>query len=58
MRLQDYRNVTGRFEASARWAIWRGLGLFASYTNANSRLDSRPGYEIDGFAVTLEYAFW
>jgi hypothetical protein len=49
---------TGRFEASARWAIWRGLGLYASYTNANSRLDSRPGYEIDGFTVTLEYAFW
>ena len=50
--------VTGRFEASARWAIWRGLGLYAAYTNANSRLDSRPGYEIDGFIVTLEYAFW
>ena len=49
---------TGRFEASARWAMWRGLGLYASYTNSNSRLDSRPGYEIDGFVVTLEYAFW
>lgn len=50
--------VTGRVEASARWAIWRGLGLSAAYTNANSRLDSRPGYEIDGFTVTLDYFFW
>jgi hypothetical protein len=50
--------VTGRVEASARWAIWRGLGLYAAYTNANSRLDSRPGYEIDGFTITLDYFFW
>jgi hypothetical protein len=50
--------VTGRFEAYARWAIWRGLGLSAGYTNANSRLDSRPGYEIDGYYVTLDYYFW
>lgn len=49
---------TGRFEASARWAVWRGLGLSAGYTNSNSRLDSRPGYEIDGFYVTLDYWFW
>jgi tetratricopeptide (TPR) repeat protein len=50
--------VTGRIEASARWSIWRGLGLSAGYTNSNSRLDSRPGYEIDGFYVTLDYFFW
>ena len=50
--------VTGRFEASGRWAMWRGLGLSAGYTNSNSRLDSRPGYEIDGFYVTLDYLFW
>jgi tetratricopeptide (TPR) repeat protein len=49
---------TGRFEASATWAIYRGLALSAGYTNANSRLDSRPGYEIDGFYVTLDYLFW
>ncbi len=49
---------TGRFEASATWAIYRGLGLSAGYTNANSRLDSRPGYEIDGFYITLDYLFW
>lgn len=49
---------TGRIEASARWAIWRGLGLSAGWTNSNSRLDSRPGYEIDGFYVTLDYLFW
>ena len=49
---------TGRFEASASWNIWRGLGISAGYTNANSRLDSRPGYEIDGFYVTLDWMFW
>lgn len=50
--------LTGRFEASASWDIWRGLALTAGYTNANSRLDARPGYEIDGFYVTLGYLFW
>lgn len=50
--------LTGRFEASASWDIYRGLALTAGYTNANSRLDSRPGYEIDGFYVTLGYLFW
>jgi hypothetical protein len=49
---------TGRFEASASWNIWRGLGMSAGYTNSNSRLDSRPGYEIDGFYVTLDWMFW
>jgi len=50
--------LTGRFEASATWDIWRGLNLAAGYTNANSRLDNRPGYEIDGFYITLGYLFW
>jgi hypothetical protein len=30
----------------------------AGYTNANSRLDGRPGYEIDGFYVTVDWLFW
>jgi Flp pilus assembly protein TadD len=46
---------TGRFELSGSWSIWRGLGLTAGYTNSTSRLDSRPGYDIDGFYVTLGY---
>ena len=50
--------LTGRFELSATWSIWRGLSLAAGYTNSNSRLDNRPGYEIDGFYVTLGYLFW
>jgi tetratricopeptide (TPR) repeat protein len=49
---------TGRWELSASWNIWRGLGLSAGYTNSNSRLDSRPGYEIDGFYVTLDWMIW
>ncbi len=49
--------LTGRIEASASWDIWRGLALSAGYTNANSRLDARPGYEIDGFYITLGYSF-
>lgn len=48
----------GRFEISASWAIWHGLGLTAGYTNANSRLNDRPGYNVDGFYVTLGYLFW
>ncbi len=50
--------LTGRVEVSASWDIYRGLALTAGYTNANSRLDARPGYEIDGFYVTLGYLFW
>jgi tetratricopeptide (TPR) repeat protein len=48
----------GRFELSASWSVWRGLGLTAGYTNSTSRLDSRPGYDIDGFYVTVGYLFW
>lgn len=49
---------TGRFELSASWAVWHGIGLSAGYTNATSRLDDRPGYDIDGFYVTVDYLFW
>jgi hypothetical protein len=46
---------TGRFELSASWSVWRRLGLTAGYVNSTSRLDSRPGYNIDGFYITLGY---
>lgn len=46
---------TGRFEASASFAITRGLSLTAGYYSSTSRLDSREGYAADGFYLTLDY---
>jgi len=45
----------GRFEISATAALHRRLALTAGYYNSNSRLDSREGYQADGFYLTLDY---
>jgi tetratricopeptide (TPR) repeat protein len=46
---------TGRIEASLTAGLWRGVTLTAGYFNSNSRLDSREGYQADGFYLTLGY---
>jgi hypothetical protein len=45
----------GRFEASASAALHARVTLTAGYYNSNSRLDSREGYQADGFYLTLDY---
>lgn len=43
--------ATGSFEASASWRAARYLEFRAGYYNSRSRLDTRSGYESDGFFV-------
>ncbi len=47
--------TAGSFEASASWAVWRGLGLTAGYYKSDSRVTSREGYQADGFYITVDY---
>lgn len=44
----------GSFDASATWRAARYLSLRAGYYNSRSRLDTRSGYESDGFYVGVE----
>jgi hypothetical protein len=45
----------GRFEVSGAFVLHRRLSLNAGYYSSDSRLDSREGYQADGFYIALEY---
>jgi tetratricopeptide (TPR) repeat protein len=45
----------GRFEASGSFVVHRRVALTAGYYNSESRLDSREGYQADGFYLTVDY---
>jgi tetratricopeptide (TPR) repeat protein len=45
----------GRFEVSGTAVLHRRVALTAGYYNSDSRLDSREGYQADGFYITVDY---
>jgi tetratricopeptide (TPR) repeat protein len=50
--------TAGSARASLSWAIWRGLGLTVGGYTSESRLDSREGYQADGYYLTVDYLHW
>ena len=47
----------GAFGGGISWSALQGLTLSAGYFNSRSRLDTRSGFQADGFYLTADYRF-
>jgi hypothetical protein len=47
--------LVGALDGYATWRFVRDLSLTAGYFNSQSRLDTRSGYQADGWYVTLDF---